>query len=157
MSHTHAFYFIRRFAFLAVAGYMLMMTSGCAMPAAEWKESLAFTNNNSEACHQNSDGSQTCGYDCKFGADGIHKCAKTSRGGCKVAASGEVVCWEPKPEVKEQPQETRAEPVAQRDGFFQQSAADEPSQETASCCVKGGIMIARGRSMLRFASASRGV
>lgn len=43
-------------------------------------------------CHLNSDGSQTCGYNCRLGSNGYHYCASTPDGRCALNSNGTWSC-----------------------------------------------------------------
>jgi hypothetical protein len=43
-------------------------------------------------CRLNSDGSKTCGYNCRMGSRGRFACARTPDGVCSMGADGRVYC-----------------------------------------------------------------
>ena len=43
-------------------------------------------------CRLNSDGSRSCGYNCRMGSDGHFECARTPDGVCAMGANGRAYC-----------------------------------------------------------------
>jgi Prokaryotic membrane lipoprotein lipid attachment site len=65
----------------------LLLLASCTPP-----DGAKAPNSGQSECHLNSDGSQTCGYNCKLGSDGHFGCAQTPSGACALGSDGHVTC-----------------------------------------------------------------
>ena len=88
-----------------------------------------------ESCRLNSDGTQTCGYNCVMGSDGRHACASTPDGSCRMTPSGAAQCDDAGQEA------SPASPaVTDTTSPSQPSSGDDSGGGAdATCCVNGAF------------------